>query len=343
MKTTKTTSTKQAEKHQAQKELATKLQNQFMEDVKHYTDEPMETLKLISYFNRMSHKYSFKNQMLLFEQGALVVNSYKQWQEKGLQVKKGAKALVIWMPSVSTKFIDKQGKTKSLRYATNEEKTLVKQGKLESYSSTFFYPQRRVFDVNQTNVKPEDLPDLYPNKHINFDGLTDQELSHKVSQLTTVLDRLGVKYDLQPKDYDGDFAKGYYKPNDKVLVLNPDNTKSEKVETLVHEIAHAILHSKDENVISKELKLKRNKLDKQVSYQIGELQAELTAYMLADAIGLDTNQYSVSYVASWTNNGDLLKRLETKEKADVLEDVTKTANYLIDLLQDQTDNDNQIA
>ena len=127
------------------------------------------------------------------------------------------------------------------------------------------------------------------------------------------------------------------------MVLNPDNTKSEKVKTLVHEIAHAILHSKDENVISKELKLKRNKLGKQVSYQIGELQAELTAYMVADAIGLDTNQYSVSYVASWTNNGDLLKRLETKEKADVLEDVTKTANYLIDLLQDQTDNDNQIA
>jgi Glu-tRNA(Gln) amidotransferase subunit E-like FAD-binding protein len=55
--------------------------------------------------------------------------------------------------------------------------------------------------------------------------------------------------------------------------------------TLIHELAHALLHS-DELPRSKE---------------VAEVEVESVAYIVCDAVGLDTSDYSFAYVARWSD------------------------------------------
>lgn len=57
--------------------------------------------------------------------------------------------------------------------------------------------------------------------------------------------------------------------------------------TLVHEIAHSVLHCKDGS--TRELP-KRD---------IKELEAEATAYMVCQNLGIDTSTESFNYIAEW--------------------------------------------
>jgi hypothetical protein len=69
------------------------------------------------------------------------------------------------------------------------------------------------------------------------------------------------------------------------------------VKTLVHELAHALLHGEE--------------LPK--STEIAEVEVESVAYIVCDAIGLDTGDYSFSYVARWAS-GDVETIKETGER-----------------------------
>lgn len=56
--------------------------------------------------------------------------------------------------------------------------------------------------------------------------------------------------------------------------------------TLAHEIGHALLHEECDN------------------RALAELEAESTAYVVCQALGLDTSDYSSGYVATWAGGGD---------------------------------------
>ena len=58
----------------------------------------------------------------------------------------------------------------------------------------------------------------------------------------------------------------------------------------MHELAHALLHG-DEVVRTREIQ---------------EVEVESVAYIVCDALGLDTSDYSFSYVARWAS-GDVEK------------------------------------
>lgn len=61
---------------------------------------------------------------------------------------------------------------------------------------------------------------------------------------------------------------------------------------LIHELAHALLHSKE---------LPRSK-------EVAEVEVESVAYIVCDAIGLNSGDYSFAYVARWADGAaDLLK------------------------------------
>ena len=65
--------------------------------------------------------------------------------------------------------------------------------------------------------------------------------------------------------------------------MRPDVTSAQAVKTLIHELGHALLHG-DELPRSKE---------------IAEVEVESVAYIVCDAIGLDSGDYSFAYVARW--------------------------------------------
>jgi antirestriction protein ArdC len=63
------------------------------------------------------------------------------------------------------------------------------------------------------------------------------------------------------------------------------NAPAQRTKTLAHEIAHALLH---ENIEDR---------------ACAELEAESTAYVVCQALGLDTRDYSFGYVATWAGGG----------------------------------------
>ncbi|UDK94936.1 ImmA/IrrE family metallo-endopeptidase (plasmid) [Lysinibacillus sphaericus] len=67
----------------------------------------------------------------------------------------------------------------------------------------------------------------------------------------------------------------------KKIALNPRNTAYENVTTLLHELAHARLHTPD--VRDSFTKAER------------EFQAEMVSYVVASRYGIDTENFSLSY------------------------------------------------
>ncbi|HUZ21717.1 MAG TPA: ArdC-like ssDNA-binding domain-containing protein [Acidimicrobiales bacterium] len=64
------------------------------------------------------------------------------------------------------------------------------------------------------------------------------------------------------------------------------NAPAQQVKTLAHELAHALLHeSYDDRAVA-------------------ELEAESTAYVVCQALGIDTGDYSFGYVATWAGGGE---------------------------------------
>jgi hypothetical protein len=64
------------------------------------------------------------------------------------------------------------------------------------------------------------------------------------------------------------------------------NSPAQRVKTLAHEIGHALLHEQFDN------------------RALAELKAESTAYVICQALGLDTSDYSFGYVAGWAGGGE---------------------------------------
>ena len=67
-------------------------------------------------------------------------------------------------------------------------------------------------------------------------------------------------------------------------------SEAQTMKTAVHETAHAVLHDRDRWL----RKGSKDKLTK-------EVEAESIAYVVCNHFGLDTSEYSFSYIASWTS------------------------------------------
>ena len=64
------------------------------------------------------------------------------------------------------------------------------------------------------------------------------------------------------------------------------NTPAQRVKTLAHEIAHALLHETFD------------------SRALAEMDAESAAYVVCQALGIDSSDYSFGYVATWAGGGE---------------------------------------
>src|SRR5699024_3451873 len=96
-------------------------------------------------------------------------------------------------------------------------------------------------------------------------------------------------------------AKGVSYPSLKAVALNERNTDYENVGVLIHELAHAKLHTTET----------RNNFTQNER----EFQAEMTSYVVASHYGIDTEEFSLSYLHGWTKNANM------QEKEQLLKDV----------------------
>src|SRR5699024_4394092 len=96
--------------------------------------------------------------------------------------------------------------------------------------------------------------------------------------------------------------------------LNPRNGELQNVKTLLHELAHAKLHSLSENRMN-------------LSSEEKEFQAEMTAYAVASYFNIDTSDYSLGYLANWTQGKEL------QDKAKLLEEVRAASVEFIEIME----------
>ena len=260
------------------------------EDLQKGVRELFESDSYKDYLSCMSkfYHYSFNNTLLIYMQypSASLVAGYTKWEDTfSRHVKKGETGIRILAPC-------KMKKTKTV---TNEDGTTE-----EKEVSFMRYKPVSVFDVSQTEGK--DLPEI-----------PCRSLTGSVDDFDSVFARV-TAFSPVPIGFDDirDGANGYFQTVEKRIVIKNGLSQEQTLKTAIHEIAHAILHDRD------------NGAEKDSDRATMEVQAESVAYTVCSYYGLDTSDYSFGYVAGWS------KDKEAKELAASREVIRKTAKEIIE-------------
>lgn len=304
----KTYAEKSVEDKRKEVEELTKGMEQKVEQHFHSVGDLKDYLSFMGKF----YQYSMSNTALIQEQffGAQAVGSFKFWKGKGFSVNKGEKGIKILVPNKTVpKFKDENGKLKSITKATLQEKKLIQEGKKEVTQGRLYFSVGHVFEISQTNAKASDLPKIFPNRWLEG-NVEDYKALYK--GMEAIAEKNGISI-IQPKEELG-AAKGVSYTLTKEVALNPRNSERQNVKTLIHELAHAKLHTKDTH-------LNYTAAEK-------EFQAEMTAYTVSSYFGIDTSEYSLDYLSHWTKG----KSFEDKTK--LLKEVHETSVGFIETIEE---------
>ena len=244
-------------------------------------------------------KYSVNNTMLIMMQrpDAQLCQSFTGWKQMGRYVKKGEKGISILAPAPykiereQTKLDDKG------RPVFDADGEPVKE-KVEVMIRAFKVV--KTFDLAQTDGK--ELPTIGPNELAgSIDGYP------KLLQALQEISPVPVSFEL----IDGG-AKGYYNLENKSIVIQDGMSEVQTIKTLLHEMAHQKLHDKDTVPEAKD-----------ITRNGKEVEAESIAYVVCQHYGINTSDYSFSYVAGWSEGK------ETPELKASLDKIRQTATEFI--------------
>ncbi len=232
------------------------------------------------YLNVMTkfHSYSFNNVMLIYRQNpdaTFVAGSHAWRRNFSRHVKKGERGIRILAP---VGFRSKDP-------FTGEE------------SMKIGFRMTTVFDVSQTEGRP--LPEF------EIPRLKEQiENYEEVMKVLRLVSPVPVVFKtLSP------MIHGYYSREKKEIVLNENLGESQTVKTLIHEIAHAMVHDSEDAAEEK-------------PSEIREIEAESIAYSVCRYYGLDTGEFSFPYLA-------LFSKTKLNLQKDSMTLIQKTASQLI--------------
>ena len=300
----------QTKSPEEKKEAVQALTKKMEKSVEGYFRTPGDLKEYLTFMAKFYH-YSPSNISLIQSQfqGASAVGSFSFWKEKGFPVKKGEKGIKILVPNRTVaKFKDKEGAWKTVTKANEEERKQIESKSVEVIPGRLYFAVGHVFDVSQTNAKAEDLPRIFPNRWLEG-SVTDYQSLYK--GMEAIAEKNGVKI-IAPKSELG-VAKGVSYPLTKEVALNPRNSELQNVKTLLHELAHAKLHTA-------ETRMNYTAPEK-------EFQAEMTAYAVSSYFGIDTSEYSLGYLASWTQGKEM------KDKTKLLKEVHETSIEFIETIE----------
>ena len=261
------------------------------EGMKNYLDSE----KFKSFLDTMSkfHNYSLNNIHFLKMQNPNVsqVASFNKWKtDFERTVKKGSKALKIWVPyQVKTKISANQNE---LSFSPSENEMEEKEVTVTRFKLG------NVFDVSQTEGK--ELP-----KAINelTGSVKDYEDLYRAAKEVSMDNQVSISFE----EIKREGANGYYSPNENRIVISKGLKGQEHIlKTIFHEMAHSDLHRGTNAQYGDD------------QYRKQELQAESVAYVVANHFGFDTSSYSFGYLAIWAKdkNGfeDMVEQLQIVQK-----------------------------
>ena len=302
------------------------------EGMKNYLDS--EQFK--SFLDTMSkfHNYSLNNIHLLKMQNPNVsqVASFNKWKtDFDRTVKKGSKALKIWVPYQVKTSIPVHQKELDFTPAENE------MGEKEVTVTRF--KLGNVFDVSQTEGK--ELP-----KAINelTGDVKDYEDLYRAAKAVSMDNQVPISFE----EIKRESTNGYYSPDENRIVISKGLKGQEQIlKTIFHEMAHADLHRGSNAQYGDD------------QYRKQELQAESVAYVVANHFGFDTSSYSFGYLAIWAKdkNGfeDMVEQLQVVQreakslidrmdaKLELVKNKTVTKDKFADKLQQAKEKSEQLG
>ena len=220
------------------------------------SDAYANLLRIMSKF----HSYSWHNSLLILCQcpHASHVAGYKAWTYHFHRaVRKGEKAIRIISP-MTIKVKTEDGK---------EERKRI------------FRPSC-VFDVSQTDPIPNLEPVEIGIKELEGDIDNYKSLIQKLINISPV----EIYFTLNTS------VNGCYNDGDKTISIKDGMPPRQTVKTLIHEIAHAYVHTKEQ---LSDLPRTRETI---------ETEAESIAFIVCDSLGIDTGDYSFPYISTWARD-----------------------------------------
>lgn len=224
-------------------------------------------------------RYSVNNNILIMMQkpDAQMCQSFTGWKEMGRFVKKGEKGIKILAPAPytiqreQTKLDDRGNPMMDKDGEPIMESVEIKVNAFKVVST---------FDVSQTDGK--ELPSL---------GV--DELTGGVDGYGTFLEALKevCPVPMSFENIEGG-AKGFYSQTEKRIAIQEGMSEAQTVKTAIHEMAHQKLHAIENNGP------KQTRGSK-------EVEAESVAYTVCQHYGIDTSDYSFSYVAGWSEGKEM--------------------------------------
>jgi antirestriction protein ArdC len=223
-----------------------------------------ESLKLHLAMLGRFHRYSIGNVLLIGLQrpSAARVAGYRTWQQLGRQVRQGERAIRILAPIVYRKRKEGQKREGEAEQKNNDIEEVLA------------FKPAAVFDVSQTDGKPL----------AEFARVSGDPAEHLLRLKDLVSSRgISLEYTNRIGLAQGASAGG------KVF-LRTDLAPAEEFSTLVHELAHEMLHQD---------KAERSKTVK-------ETEAEAVAFVVCEAIGMESGTASSDYVQMYDGKKETL-------------------------------------
>ncbi len=220
-------------------------------------------------------EYSFGNTLMIWTQNpeASMVCGFEAWKKLGRHVKKGGKAIRIFVPMTF------RNKLVAESSASGLDET---PGEVSSESSRVAFRLGNVFDISSTEGEP--IPELPRPKILEGDspliraaiaGLCDFNATRGVPVSFT--DIAGMSKDVN----------GFWHPIKRRIEVRESLSPLQRLKTLAHETAHARLHLVP--------------LHSDQERRTAELEAEASSYLVLDSLGIDgAEEYSFPYLAGYS-------------------------------------------
>ncbi len=221
---------------------------------------------LTAYLNAMSrfHSYSFGNVLEIARQRptATRVAGMYAWNQLGRRVKKGEKGIRILAPIIGLKRKSDEEAEKDM----TKQNTRVLVGFRNAY----------VFDVEQTEgVELPAMREVYGDVGENHD------------RLVSFIERQGIELVFTEK-----IAPALGMSYGGRIAILPGQSKAETFATLLHELAHEMLHKAERRTTTTKV--------------VRETEAEAIAFVVGKAVGLEVGTASADYIALYDGNASLL-------------------------------------
>lgn len=294
-----------------------------------FREDPRQLADYLLFARRFNH-YSYRNlamiltqrpdalfvaSMSFFNKGCPDKNGNRLTDEKIL-IRKGERALYIWAPTETLEVnVPEKGWTEKKRLANSERKQAADE--LWEVRKGLRYILVPVFDIGQTTAPRELYPKLCSlgNESRDADLMCERIICYAETELGC---RCFIKDEINALAT----ARGYFDHVANEIHISKMLAGKERLSTLLHELAHAEMHSL-------EMSVPRGSSEAQV-----ELEADMYSIMLCDRFGLEITSsrlrhlqgaYHKYFSEIFDNNGQLLSGKDTEPFDTVIQHYRKTA------------------